>query len=310
MKVQDNTNNIAEYEYDGMNRRIIKKLYSGGSLSQTRHRYLSSEGQVIEERIDNNNYAERQLVWGLRYIDDLVLRSRDADSDETLDERLYSQHDLTYDIIALTDTSGVVVERYWYDPFGACTVLNTDFTPKNENTSYYNWEYRFTSREFAQETWLDYFRSRYYASMLGKFMSRDSMGYIDGYNLYAGYFAPSQMDPSGNVTRDFNPSKPDGMAWCSAPGTPPTTPLVPGQTQPIKYSIECSCMCSEDSHITTLECTVHAHLKLVVDTTNIGTYNIAIRKPGKEKVKFGWSMLMSNYMLQISSKEQKNGLKI
>jgi hypothetical protein len=32
---------VAEYQYDGDNRRIVKKLYSGGSLSQTKHIYLS-----------------------------------------------------------------------------------------------------------------------------------------------------------------------------------------------------------------------------------------------------------------------------
>jgi len=36
-----------------------------------------------------------------------------------------------------------------------------------------------------------------YAAGLGRFVSRDPLGYVDGMGLYAGYFAPNSVDPSG-----------------------------------------------------------------------------------------------------------------
>jgi len=32
---------------------------------------------------------------------------------------------------------------------------------------------------------------------MGRFISRDSIGYVDGYNLYSAYFAPNRLDPNG-----------------------------------------------------------------------------------------------------------------
>ncbi len=37
----------------------------------------------------------------------------------------------------------------------------------------------------------------YYASQQGRFINRDPIGYLDGKNLYAGYFAPTSLDPTG-----------------------------------------------------------------------------------------------------------------
>ena len=60
-------------------------------------------------------------MWGLRYIDDLILRDRDPNADGTLDERLYAFQDPNWNVIALTDVSGDVQERYAYDAYGMPT---------------------------------------------------------------------------------------------------------------------------------------------------------------------------------------------
>ena len=44
-----------------------------------------------------------------------------------------------------------------------------------------------------------YFRARYYDASLGQFISRDPIGFVDGFNLYLGYFVPSGLDWSGFV---------------------------------------------------------------------------------------------------------------
>ncbi len=60
--------------------------------------------------------------------------------------------------------------------------------------------YGFTGRYLDGETGLWYFRARYFDSGLGRFVSRDPLGYVDGDSLYASYFAALGVDPSGTKT--------------------------------------------------------------------------------------------------------------
>lgn len=57
----------------------------------------------------------------------------------------------------------------------------------------------FTGREFDSETWLYYYRARYYSPDLGRFISRDPIGIADNINLYAyvGNNPIEYTDPSG-----------------------------------------------------------------------------------------------------------------
>jgi RHS repeat-associated protein len=40
-------------------------------------------------------------------------------------------------------------------------------------------------------------RARFYHAQLGRFISRDPLGYVDGMSLYRAYFVPGGVDPSG-----------------------------------------------------------------------------------------------------------------
>ena len=48
-----------------------------------------------------------------------------------------------------------------------------------------------------QKPTLRYKRARYYSAQLGRFISRDPIGFADGHNLYRAYFVPGTMDPTG-----------------------------------------------------------------------------------------------------------------
>ena len=109
---------------DALGRRITET--ASGS---TTHLYYSASWQVLEERLDSSSNAHAQYVWGLGYVNDLVLRDRDADSNSGtgslgksssgLEERLYAQQDANYNVTSLTNASGTVVEQYRYDPYGS-----------------------------------------------------------------------------------------------------------------------------------------------------------------------------------------------
>src|SRR4029077_3358524 len=126
--------------YDGAKRRTIKKLYTGGVLSETRHFFYTdpSRWQVIEERLGSSTTAERQFVWGLRYIDDLILRDRDTTGSGTLNERLYSLQDPNWNVAAIVDSTGDTQERYCYDAYGTASLLTPAFAVRT--ISLFVWE--------------------------------------------------------------------------------------------------------------------------------------------------------------------------
>ncbi len=75
-----------------------------------------------------------------------------------------------------------------------------------QNSAFAN-AYGFTGRYLDEETSLWYFRARYFDNELGRFISRDPLGFVDGHSLYNGYFAERfAMDPSGLeiVINDLN----------------------------------------------------------------------------------------------------------
>ena len=199
VKLEDGGNTVAVYGYDGTNRRIIKQVYSTGSLDETRHIFYTPQSQAIEERVDSSIDAKIQFVWNLGYVDDLVLRDRDTTANGTQNERLYSLHDLRYSVMALADATGAIVERFKYDAHGNAAVLTDKFDSRS--SSAYDWEFRYTGRREDLETGLYFFRARYYHSNLGRFISRDPRGFVDGMSLYRGYFIPCGMDPSGQAKR-------------------------------------------------------------------------------------------------------------
>jgi hypothetical protein len=84
----------SDYRYNGLNWRIEKTADVGpggvpdGAFDQKRSMYYSADWQLLEEHIDDDTDAmtpdgvdrHMQYVWGPRYLDDIVLRRLDADS--------------------------------------------------------------------------------------------------------------------------------------------------------------------------------------------------------------------------------------
>jgi len=151
--------------------------------------------------VDGAAAAERQFVWGPNYVDELVLRDRDADanSGNGLEERLYAVHDGLYSVTALVNSAGAVQERFAYTPYGESTVLDANFATDSDGSSDFAWETRFTGREFDAESGLYHYRNRFYHAQAGLFISRDPWSYVDGSNLYAAYFVPLFTDPFGTI---------------------------------------------------------------------------------------------------------------
>jgi len=197
VKVTDGTNTVAEYAYDGVNRRTVKKTYTSGSLSETRDFYYSDQWQVIEERVTISSVRtlERQFIWGLRYIDDLILREVFDTSSGSLLNRRYSCQDANFNVVAITDTSGGVTQRFAYDSYGVSKAQDAAFVSAT-NTE---WETRYAGYRWDAETGLYQVRMRYLHSHLGRWITRDRISLLDDQNTYTYCFSASLTvrDPFG-----------------------------------------------------------------------------------------------------------------
>ena len=176
VEVVDGETTVALYRYDGKTRRVSKET------DASRHYFYSDRWQILEERLNSETTADRQFIWGQRYLDDLVLRDRDVDHDGSMDERLYVLSDY-FNPTAIADEDGVVLERYGYNAFGLSRVMDADFEPRS--TSDYDWETRYGAYRYDAETGFYQVRYRYLHSTLGRWLSRDPIGDAGGANFFA-----------------------------------------------------------------------------------------------------------------------------
>ncbi|MCA9077758.1 MAG: RHS repeat-associated core domain-containing protein, partial [Planctomycetaceae bacterium] len=205
-KVTDGSDTtIGEYAYDGRNYRITKAIHDAGTLTHTDHFYYNENWQALEVRREISGTEDpdprEQYVWHPDYIDSLAVRYFDADTDGNLAENSDGPHYYTqganYHVLAITDDSGTVLERYHYDPYGRLSVRDADFTTDADGASDIDNPYTFTGRRLDEESGLYSFRNRYYDMVSGRFTSRDPLDYEDGGSLYSAYLVPSNVDPSG-----------------------------------------------------------------------------------------------------------------
>ncbi|PCJ54990.1 MAG: hypothetical protein COA79_21320 [Planctomycetota bacterium] len=178
-------NTIVEYAYDGLNRRIKK------SVNQNiKTRFTYSGDQVIEESVTSATGTETIVEYVYAdYIDEVIARFTNGALDH------YYHHNHQYSVTSVSNSTGSIVEYYRYDPYGKQVCL--DGNGQVKSAAIENLTYGYTSRRIELETDLYYFRARYYSVEMGRFISVDPAGYVDGLSLYLNYFDTNGVDPSG-----------------------------------------------------------------------------------------------------------------
>ncbi len=105
----------------------------------------------------------------------------------------------------ITDSSGNVIQTYDYDAFGNVVA---------ESGSLEN-EYKYKSKETSEETGLVYFGARYYNPLLGRFITPDPLGMVDGANvyMYCGNDPVNLMDEWGLMGFDYDKFTKEVEKW-------------------------------------------------------------------------------------------------
>ena len=162
-----------QFNYDYMGRRISKKVYKNDIL--VKHLlFVYSDYKLIEE-LDalNDNAPLRRYCWQPEELGlDVPLSVYDVSTNATY----YYTTDANKNVSDLTDRSGNVIAHYEYTPFGVQTTATGAYAAQNP--------FCFSSEYFDSETGLVYYNYRYYTPSLGRWLSRDPIAELGGWNLY------------------------------------------------------------------------------------------------------------------------------
>ena len=189
MTVKQGANFVAAYQYDGLWRRLVKKSYTAGTLTETRDFYFSDQWQILSEAVGGT--TDTTYVWGLRYVDELLWRVQSS-------TRLYAMQDANFNCTAIGNTIGSVVERYQFTPYGTRTVLDASWSVIG--ASAYNWVLAHQGLMIENDVGLYDCRNRVYSPLLGVWLQRDPLGYVQdapSFYSYLNHNPVARIDPLG-----------------------------------------------------------------------------------------------------------------
>jgi len=237
-----------DYRYDPLRRRIATMEFDDAEIRQGSRRYIYDGWSVLEERLfdpgvtldEATSTLDRTYVNGMQ-IDEPLLTAIDRNQDGELggenvknardvnaDQEYYFLNNRLGSVMGLLDADRAdrVLEYFRYSIYGEVTVLpvvdnnedgledtvldlSDNFSVGSQRASAeFGNVYLFTARRFDAETGLYYFRNRYYEAGLGRFISRDPLGYIEDLNLYQSVLnnPVNLIDPFGyqSVDTQFN----------------------------------------------------------------------------------------------------------
>ena len=205
----NSTLSTINHVYDGDGNRISK------TTDGVKTNYINDVGLgLVQVLMETNEAGEVQASY--TYGNDLI-----SAHNWTLSTDHYYFYDGLGSVRQLTDDTETVVAEYTYDAFG--NVIASSGTTTNT--------YGFTGeQQFGEADNLVFLRARYYDSSIGRFISRDPIGYWGGINIY-GYCRNNPvnfMDPRGFF--GIGPIPPIPIPPIPIPPKPPTPPKPPDGT--------------------------------------------------------------------------------
>ncbi|MHC4414366.1 MAG: RHS repeat domain-containing protein [Planctomycetota bacterium] len=194
--IDPSTGVTAHYTYDALGRRIESVV----NAQTTRYFY---DGRRVCEEQDGLGMPEATYVYGL-YIDEVLNMQRGGTD-------YYYHCDDLYNVMAVTDDLGQVVERYEYQDYGNPEIFDPIGAPRPESAI--GNPYLFTGRRFDPETGWYYYRTRYLDPIAARFTTRDtigiwgSMGNLGNGYTYVGNNPATLLDPLGQKVEPVGKQK-------------------------------------------------------------------------------------------------------
>jgi RHS repeat-associated protein len=169
-KIKGSEKQTVTFKYDPFSRRIEKKqaVTKNSTTKTTTWTYIYDGDDIaLEIMTDSASATTKTFYTHGQSIDEHLALERNG--------QFYFYHaDGLGSVTGITDANRNTIQRYGYDSFGKIT----------PQTNFQN-SYTYTGREWDKETALYYYRARYYDPSIGRFISRDPIGFEGGINLYA-----------------------------------------------------------------------------------------------------------------------------
>jgi RHS repeat-associated protein len=179
---------VGRYAYDALGRRI-RRIADPELVGAPVETLFFHDGARIIEEQNGSRATEATYVYG-NYIDAVLTMDRAG-------QTFYYHANHLYSVSAITDAVAAVVERYRYDAYGTRTVLNAAGVTIPSTTI--GNQRDFCGMYLDNETGNYHTQNRPYDPDLGRWNGRDPEGYVDGMSLYAAYFVPNSLDPTGTT---------------------------------------------------------------------------------------------------------------
>jgi RHS repeat-associated protein len=206
-----NTNATTQYTYDDENRLTGVQITQNGNIKQLTFAYDPFGNRIsktiLQDGIGTDCQSPNVCPRTINYVYDNqnIIMEYDQTGNITakythgpnIDEPLaiqqgtntyYYHADGLGSITALSNASGNIVQTYSYDSFGNMTATGNIRQP-----------FTYTAREYDYATGMCFYRARYYDSKVGRFVTKDPIGFKGGINQYA-YVENNPVnltDPSG-----------------------------------------------------------------------------------------------------------------
>jgi RHS repeat-associated protein len=157
-----NDNSIdVTYKWDALGRRVYR------DDSTTTEIYFQAGQQTIADYVVGAAAASPKYNYVYAsYIDEPVLREEPSTS-----TKLYFHRNQQYSVVAVTDGSGGIEERYAYSAYGTSKIADEIGTARTANAA--GSRCLFTGREWDPTISLYHYRARIYDAVSGRFLARD-----------------------------------------------------------------------------------------------------------------------------------------
>jgi len=150
---------IADYLYDPALRQRQKNV--GG----TKTNFYYAGWQRLADYDGTTNTLQQRFVYGPG-LDEVLIQISSGGT------KTYFHGNHQGSVIATTDATGTVLNRFKYSPYGE--------SPSMTGTSH-----GYTGQRYDSETGLYYCKMRYYSPKFGRFLQADPIGYKAGLNMYS-----------------------------------------------------------------------------------------------------------------------------
>jgi RHS repeat-associated protein len=179
VKIQKADKSNLIFSHDPVGRRLVKKHLGPQNNALSIQRLFYIGNQEIGSLDENGNIVELRIP-GLQG-GQLSFKSIAM---ELAGKPYAPLHDINENVIGLVDSkSNKIVESYSYTSFGQETIFNSKGNAIPESALGNPW--RYAEKRVDKETGLLFFGVRYYDPQIGRWISPDPIGSLDGPNLYA-----------------------------------------------------------------------------------------------------------------------------